>query len=264
MIPSRTSRIGEVLVKARVIDELQLRSAIAQHDAWGGRLAHVISEMGLAEEERIVDTIARALRVQRVRLGNLPKDPGALSKLDVTFAESTGVFPVQLRENGKVLLLAMADPSDLETLDEVSRRSRARVLPYIAGEREIRNAIARHYRGQEPNASAGRSRSSEVAPDAEEFKIVDMSGNTVVKAIADIVPPAEVRSGAPSSASDLLDEILSGSPPESVFTEEELQRLHTVQVNQEKSAKIVRAVMELLLEKGVLSAGALRSRLKGS
>ncbi len=256
-------------MKARVIDALQLRSAIAQHDAWGGRLAHVVAEMGLADEERIVDTIARALNVQRIRVGNLPRDASALSKIDVSFAETSAVFPVQLRDNGKVLALAMADPSDLGVLDEVSRRARVRVVPYIAGEREIRAAIARHYRGQEPSTPARRSPSSAAASaqddsfeDAEEFKLVDMSGKTVMKPITDILPPSAVPAGSGSSASDLLDEILSAGPPEAAFTEEELQRLQTVQLNQQKSAKIVRAVMELLLEKGVLSAAAVKERMK--
>ena len=223
-------------MKARIIDELQLRSAMAKHDAWGGRLAHVVAEMGLADEERIVDTLALALKVSRVRLGNLTRDGSALAKLDVAFAEAAAVFPLRLRDHGKVLLLAMADPADLATIDEVSRRARARVVPYIAGEAEIRVAIARHYRGQEPVAPAPRRHSGQAVTEA---------------------PSA----GAPS-ASELLDEILSGAPPESVFTEEELQRLHTVQANQEKSAKIVRAVMELLMEKRVLTPAAVRERMR--
>ncbi|MGA9524121.1 MAG: hypothetical protein WBV82_21855, partial [Myxococcaceae bacterium] len=93
-----------------------------------------------------------------------------------------------------------------------------------------------HYRGQEPVAPAPRRHSGQAVAEA---------------------PSA----GAPS-ASELLDEILSGAPPESVFTEEELQRLHTVQANQEKSAKIVRAVMELLMEKRVLTPAAVRERMR--
>ncbi|HYO71337.1 MAG TPA: hypothetical protein VEU33_35190, partial [Archangium sp.] len=42
------NRIGEILVKARVIDEMQLRSALAQHDQWGGRLSRIITDMGIA------------------------------------------------------------------------------------------------------------------------------------------------------------------------------------------------------------------------
>lgn len=271
----RAQKIGDILVRSGVLDELQLRSAIAQHENWGGRLAHVVAEMGLANEERIVDTLARALAVQRIRLGNLQRDPGAVSRIDAQFADEKGIFPVQLRDNGKVLLLAMADPTDLETVDEVSRRTRARVQAFIAGEQEIKSAIDRHYRGIESsNASrpATRPASSPAAADEEEeeFKIVDISGKTVMKRLADIDPALAAQEQAPrtappvlsasvhagASASDMLDDILGGGAepgPQPQLTEEELQRLATVQVNQEKSAKILRAVRELLVEKGYLS-----------
>ncbi len=280
----RAQRVGDVLVNAQVIDALQLRSALAQHDAWGGRLANVVVEMGLAEEETVVDCLARSLGVQRVRVGNLPRDPQALAKLDVAFAEERGLFPVALRDGGKVLLLAMADPSDIETLDEVTRRARVRVSPFIAGEREIRAAIARHYRGGAPGPTEGRRTSSRqsnpVAPvtrplaedEEEEFKLVDMAGNTVMKPLAEILgdalggqipAPAQTSNAQPSgSASALLDDML-GEGARHRFSDEDLQRLRTVQLNQEKTARIVRAVMELLLEKGALSRAALQEKLRG-
>lgn len=262
----RTQKIGEILVRARVVDQLQLRSALATHENWGGRLAHVIAEMGLADEDTIVDTLARALNVPRIRLGNLPRDGAALGKIDVTFAEEHGVFPVQLKDHGKVLLVAMADPSDLETIDEIGRRARARVQVFIAGEREIKTAIDRHYRGREPAPQPARGpvhRPRAEEEDEDEFKIVDVSGKTVMRRLADIDPSLAAqeqaaRSAPPlagtgsdgPSAADLLDDILGGSTGPAGLTAEELQRLQTVQSNQEKSAKILRAVTELLREKG--------------
>jgi hypothetical protein len=166
----------------------------------------------------------------------------------------------------------------------------------VAGEYEIETAILRHYRNQEPTASMatrfsptpkksapGGSDSGEEEED--EFKIVDMSGKTVMKRISDIVdpnaapaapppapPPPPVAAAPPpppppalsSSASDLLDEILAGgggSAPAG-FSEEEMQRLLSVQANQEKSSKILRALLELLFEKGAMQQKELASRMK--
>ncbi|MFE8605716.1 GspE/PulE/PilB domain-containing protein [Archangium violaceum] len=276
------NRIGEILVKARVIDEMQLRSALAQHDQWGGRLSRIITDMGIAKEDTLTEAIAQGLGMQRVQLGTA-KDMGALAKLDVGLAEQKGVFPVSLRDNGKTLVLAMADPTDLQTIDQVAARSRTRVIPVVAGDREIQNAILRHYRNQEPGVThsshAAQSRSGgSSSGDEDEFKVVDMSGKTVVKAIADIAPnmarenarpamtPAPVRSaGGIGSAADLLDEILSGSPaPAEVFSPEEMQRLQSVQANQEKSSKILRALLELLLEKGMVQQRELAARMRPS
>jgi hypothetical protein len=275
------NRIGEVLVKARVIDEMQLRSALAQHDQWGGRLSRIISDMGIVTEDAMTQAISQGMGVQRVQLGNLQKDPGALAKLEVGFAEQKGVFPVALRDNGKTLVLAMADPSDLQTIDQVAARSRTRVVPMVAGDREIEHAILRHYRNQEPNvthSAHSTRRDSAGQADADEFKIVDISGKTVMKNISDIAPrlaeqnareqaaaaaAAARPSGGGSSAADLLDEILSTSPsPSAVFSPEEMQRLEAVKLNQEKSSKILRALLQLLLEKGMLQQKELAARMR--
>jgi len=276
------NRIGEILVKARVIDEMQLRSALAQHDQWGGRLSRIISDMGITAEDTLTKAIAEGLGMQRVQLGT-NKDPGALAKLDVTFAEQKGIFPVSLRDNGKTLVLAMSDPTDLATIDKVAAISRTRVITMVAGDREIEIAIQRHYRNMEPASAAGNIRATPGkkggGTDEDEFKIVDISGKTVMKAITDIAPnmarenaarqaataPMPARPSLSSSASDLLDEILNAAPPAAeVFSAEEMQRLQAVQQNQEKSSKILRALLELLLEKGQLQQRELAARMRPS
>jgi type II secretion system (T2SS) protein E len=279
------NRIGELLVKARVIDELQLRSALAQHDQWGGRLSRVITDMKLAREEVVINAIAQGTGTQRVHLGNLPRDPGALAKVDVGIAEQKGVFPVSLRDNGKTLVLAMTDPTDLQTIDQVAARSRTRVIPVVAGDREIQNAILRHYRNQDPavthSSHPASNRSGGGGGDEDEFKIVDISGKTVMKALSDIAPnmakenaarqagaaatpaPVSSRTAGSSSATDLLDEIMSARPsPAEVFSPEEMQRLEAVRLNQEKSSKILRALLELLLEKGAIQQRELAARMR--
>jgi hypothetical protein len=265
------NRIGELLVKARVIDELQLRSALARHDQWGGRLSRVVTDMGLADEETVINAIAQGTGSQRMHLGNITRDPGALAKVDVSFAEQKGVFPVALKDNGKTLVLAMSDPTDLNTVDQVAARSRTRVMVVVASDREIDHAILRHYRGQEPSlsphyANEPRKKEPTSGGDEEEFKVVDMSGNTVVKRIADITSSSQAAAPSSSggaSAADLLDEILAGGSSASAgLTAEEMQRLETVKVNQEKSSKILRALLELLLEKGALTQRELASRMR--
>ena len=269
MAAPQRNRIGELLVKARVIDELQLRSALARHDQWGGRLSRVVTEMGLATEETVLSAIAQGTGTQRMHLGNITRDPGALVKVDVTTCENKGIFPVALKDNGKTLVLAMADPTDLNTVDQVAARARARVQVVVASDREIEHAILRHYRGQEPVMSTRYTGDEQHSPEESlgtgEFKVVDMSGKTVVKRMALQAEEPEITNPAatPASAGDLLDEILAGgSPTPAGLTPEELQRLEAVRVNQEKSSKILRALLELLLEKGALAQKELAARIR--
>lgn len=273
------SRVGDILIKAKVIDELQLRSAMAQHDQWGGRLGKVIADMGLADEDTIADAISQATGAPRLQIGHVQRDVAALAKLDVTFAESKMVFPVQLKDNGKLLVLAMADPTDLEVLDQVQMKARARIQIAVASESEIHNAILRYYRNMDPNAiEAPRARkavkkAAEEDEGEEEFKITDMSGKTLMKRIDEMDPSlaaaaaafrAQLSGGAQpagrSDAADMLEDMLSGGTAS--LTPEEQARLESVRQNQEKSGKILRAVVDLLTERGYLSPKDLQTRIK--
>ncbi|NOK39709.1 general secretion pathway protein GspE, partial [Corallococcus exercitus] len=73
---------------------------------------------------------------------------------------------------------------------------------------------------------------------------------------------ASAAASANSSASDILDEILAGGSPTSEWTEEDLARLQTVQQNQEKSSKILRALLELVFEKGAVQQRELAARMR--
>jgi hypothetical protein len=227
-----TERLAAILIKAGLIDELQLRSAMAKLGTWGGRLPRVLAELGFAEEDAMMEAIGKALGHPVSHLGTVNKDQNALNKLDVKFCEENAVFPVQLKD--RVMSLAMVDPSELDVVDAVKARCGARVQTLLASETEIRHAILRHYRGQEPKIVSNRARKAvtrTVASEEEETKFeVDMSS-----------PPKPER---PSVVQPLRK---AGGI---AFTQEELAKLEAARVNQAKTATILRAVQELLEEKG--------------
>src|SRR4051812_23891575 len=203
---SSRSRVGDFLIRASVIDDLQLRSALAQHAQWGGRLGKVIADMGLVDEDDIAQAISSAMKVPREQIGSA-RDPGALAKLDAAFCEQHAVFPVRLDNNGKSLVLAMADPSDMEVMDMAARRAPSRVKVVVAGETEIMAAIARCYRGAEglsPRPSRARQ-AMQLAEASDEVKITDMNGNTVMKVNPALAEAAAATDPSSSGAGDLLD-----------------------------------------------------------
>ncbi|MFL5322492.1 MAG: hypothetical protein ACJ790_22725 [Myxococcaceae bacterium] len=270
MAIQQRNRIGDILVKAKVIDDLQLRSAMAHVDQWGGRLTAAVLDLNLADEDKSAEAISKALNLPRAQLGNIQKDPQALSRIDVQTAEQNAVFPIALRDNGKTLHVAFADPTNMGLLDELGRKARARVVPYIAGEVEISHAISRHYRGVEPSAAEKLRRKPK--PDAtddddsgDEFKITDMNGKTVMKRLSDIDPslakaagevaakpaPPVDMGGDGGGAGDLLDDLMGTSPAVAAqLSDADWQRVVAVKSNQEKSAVILRALTDLLAEKG--------------
>lgn len=264
------SRVADILLKAGVIDELQLRSAQSHVGQWGGRLTHALVELGMADEDTVVAALALALRVPRANLGSLPKDPSALARIPVTFAEQKAVFPYALKDHGKTLVLAMADPSDLLVIDEASGLARARIEANIAGEDEIAVAIARQYRGIEAPRLANRARaavqrsqrhSSDENPVLPFPTPVPQELEFTAEALGGPQKPPPLPPPPDTSAMSLLDEIFA-TPNES-WSAEDRERLRGIRENQEKSSLILNAVLELLVEKGHLRRTALDAWRRG-
>lgn len=248
-----TSKVRDIVLKAKLVDELQMRSAMARLDQWGGRLPAVIVDLGFVDEEQLVAVLGKALRMQVTHLGTLAKDPTALAKVDVGTCDDNAVFPVQFRD--RTLTLAMADPTDLAVIDLVSAKAGVRVAPVLAAESEITAAIARHYRNQrvEPRSYSMRKRVTHEVPTTDGGNLPDGVFQL------DLRPPpapAEQPVGrrAPS-ANTLLDEFLEDEPKSAgaTFTPADLTRIEACRLNQEKAATILRAVRELLTEKGILN-----------
>ncbi|MFN7134349.1 MAG: hypothetical protein ACK4N5_19880, partial [Myxococcales bacterium] len=140
-----TSRIADILLRAKLVDQLQMRSALAHQEQWGGRLAHIVVEKRFTREADVVDAISKALNLPKFELANADKDPAALARLDAEFCKANGVFPAALKDAGKTLWLVMADPTDISIVDQVQLKTRARIRTLVAGEGEIAAAIEKHY-----------------------------------------------------------------------------------------------------------------------
>ncbi len=102
--------------------------------------------------------MARAISVElglpRIDLTMTPAEPAAVALLDARICAERFVLPVALRENGELLWLAMADPTDLEALGVVRRRTQKRVRPAVAGPTEILRTVRLLYAS--PNAGTGK------------------------------------------------------------------------------------------------------------
>ena len=234
------ARTGDALLKAGIIDELQLLSALSQQDKFGGRLARIVTDMGFAPEFAVVEALAEAFRVERAQFGLLARDPAALSKLDPEFCRANAVFPMAVRESGKTLCVAMAEPCDLELVDTIASVSGCRVKEFVGGEREILAAIGRFYgRIEHPRVPAVEmppveAASSDVAtgPEVEE---------------SSLLPPR------PSTAQTTA----SGATPRELIAQ-----LKQVQAQLEKATRVLRAVVNVGEAKGLFTTEEIRTASK--
>ena len=144
-IPSRSAPItlGQKLVSAELITSEQLDIALAEGSQKGLRLGEVLVEMGMVQEESILPFIETHLGVPATRLRDGMIDPIAVRLIPRRLAERLDV--VALFKVRDTLCVAMADPQNLEQVDEIERIAHLRVRPVFAFRSSIQRTLPRCY-----------------------------------------------------------------------------------------------------------------------
>ncbi len=142
-------KLGEILLKTGAVDELQLRSALAYQQKWGGKLGKNLIELGFITEEQLLKALSNQLKLPAVDLKKFKISPGVLKILPYDVVKKLAVIPLGIKEEGgkKFLYLAMADPTDVEAISQVEFISRLSVRPVISTESAIARAIKYYYEG---------------------------------------------------------------------------------------------------------------------
>ena len=244
-------RLGELLVRAKGISEGQLRAALSEQQKWGGKLGEILVRMEFCSEDMVVKALSKQLGVQRADVDHLPPIPEAvLQKVPLAMARDLNVLPLQLRDDGKTLVVAMADPRNIQAVDELRSRTGCRIFPLIAGPSSLARVRAKLYYGEE-----------ELDSDADEgFKVTDAQGRTLVKNIADIRPPARAAPPPPPPAPIEPPAMRPAAPVPAGPNPTEL--LNAIEAVQRKEVSALKAMVELLIEKGVFSREEYLARVK--
>jgi len=138
-------KLGELLVDAGVVDEMQLEAALGEQKNWGERLGQTLLQMGVLDEETLVRTLARQLALPVVWLRGKRIKTEVVELLKPDFIQKKRVLPVLMDQRGnKTLILAMEDPCNIEVIDTVCRQTGVAVKPALAAPSELDDAIGRH------------------------------------------------------------------------------------------------------------------------
>ena len=137
-------RLGELLIKKNMLTKAQLEEALQAQVIFGGKLGTVLIEMGLISEGALAENLAQQLSIPCAQPGQLQEIPADVIKIiSPELAEKHKVVPVAV--NGKKLTLAMADPHNLKSIDEISFRTGYIVRPVLALEVRLVFALEEYY-----------------------------------------------------------------------------------------------------------------------
>jgi hypothetical protein len=139
-------RLGEMLLEAGIIDAHKLQAALGHQRKWGGRLGQALVDLKFASEEQIVAALSRKFGYQTVPSQALEGGPMLESSLKLVpreFASRNNLIPFAM--DSSTISVAMSDPANIAVVDEIRFRTGRRVQIALAGDREIAEAVRRHY-----------------------------------------------------------------------------------------------------------------------
>ncbi len=193
-------RIGEMLVRMGLITEESLRHALnVQRSAPGRRLGAVLVDLGLIDPNDLARVLAERMGLALARDCGLCWDGELLARMPPGFCQRYLVAPFRPpgATDQRTAYLAMADPTNLQALDEARQHVGMQLQPVVATPSEILSVLAQKYAISEPTTEASAAPAparakariefiseEEETPDrAQEVQVVDTVNDIIADAI---------------------------------------------------------------------------------
>jgi len=143
---AEAKKLGELLKDAGLIDDFQLEAALSHQRNWGGKLGAIVVDLEFAREEDIARVISEKVGVPYANLFEPEISPDVIKLLKADVAKKFSVIPIKKESNA--LVLAMADPMDIETMDNIRFITGLTIKPVLSMATEIKDAIRKYYDGE--------------------------------------------------------------------------------------------------------------------
>ena len=147
MDPRKKIRIGDLLVQNRIITHEQLMSALAEQKKSGRKLGKALIDLNFINETDLLNFLSRQLQIPFIDIAQYRRDEKVATQLPENLARRFRVM--LLEDNEHDVLLAMADPTDLMGMDELTRILKKRIRQAVVRENDLLHAIDQTYRRTE-------------------------------------------------------------------------------------------------------------------
>jgi len=136
-------KLGDLLLKAKLITQDQLDAALKSQREEGGKLGEALVRVGAVSESDITETLSQQFGVPSIDLSHFEIDLNVIKIVPGEVARKYGVLPVN--KTGATLTIAMGDPTNVFAMDDIKFMTGYNVEPVVASELALRKAIEKHY-----------------------------------------------------------------------------------------------------------------------
>ena len=145
-------RIGELLLKEKLITPEQLQQALTQQKSNGGKLGYNLVKMGFVKDEQITALLSKQYGVPAINLAQFKIDLTVVKLVPTETARKYQIIP--LSRSGSTLTIAMTDPTNVFAMDDIKFMTGYTVEPVVASEVAITDAIDKYYPSGKGGAAA--------------------------------------------------------------------------------------------------------------
>ena len=136
-------RLGELLLKEKLITQEQLSKAIDEQRSGGGRIGFNLTKLGFVDEKELTEFLSRQYGIPSIDLSSTEIDPEIIKLIPEDVARKYQIIPVS--RAGSTLTIAMADPSNIFAIDDVKFLTGYSVETVVASEAAMKGAIEQYY-----------------------------------------------------------------------------------------------------------------------
>ncbi len=119
MSPRKKIRLGDLLIEAKLISQLQLEEVLTKQKQSGQKLGRVLIDEGYLTEDQMLEALSKQLKIPFVDLLHYKFNP-ELIKL-IPEIQSRRFRAVALSTDKTSIVVGMADPTNIFAYDELSR-----------------------------------------------------------------------------------------------------------------------------------------------
>src|SRR5262249_26320238 len=158
---------GDLLVAGRLITRDQLALALRKQKGSSEKLGSILVRMSFINEEQLAGFLSQQYGVPSITLASINVEMGVLQLVPPGIARRYDLLPIQ--REGDNLTVAMADPVNVHAIDHVTFVTGLRVLPVVAAQGAIREAIEKYY---ESGAGSMTEAMNSLSSDLEGVEVV--------------------------------------------------------------------------------------------
>src|SRR5437879_5992718 len=138
-----SQRLGDRLVKEKVITSEQLAQATKVQKETNCRLGSALVKLGFLSDEDVTNFLSRQYGVPAINLSYFEIDQTVVKLIPFETAKRYQILP--LSRVGSSLTIAMVDPTNVFAMDDIKFMTGFNIEPVVASESSIQEGIEKAY-----------------------------------------------------------------------------------------------------------------------